>query len=226
MDINICGIYLFRRIKDNSLVYVGQTSDINNSKYITSSIVLLDRLKRNGKEWFWNYYKKEYIETFTYDKYKLNELETYYINLYKTHTSFNNKGYNYNFGGDGNKGYRFTQEQKEHISINVKLNRLLNPLSKEQHVNYSEAVKKQHINPSPARLLGRIRAGKKLKGKRFIIKKNSPLSNEDKDLIINLYKTNNSYNIFKITGIPKYKIRNTLLEFYNVDDLRDICRHK
>lgn len=42
MDIKISGIYIFKRIKDNTAVYVGQTSDINNKKYITSSVGVLD----------------------------------------------------------------------------------------------------------------------------------------------------------------------------------------
>lgn len=163
IKIDIGGIYIFRRVKDNSPVYVGQTSNIDNLNYLTSSVVLLSKLKKNGKKWFWNYYKKEYLCYIPYNKEKLNILETFFINFYKTHKNF--KGYNYNFGGDGNKGYKFTKEQKLKVSNGVKNNRIKNPLTKIQKENYSKAVKEQHRFPSKNRLDGRIKAAQKLKGK-------------------------------------------------------------
>ncbi len=44
---------------------------------------------------------------------ELNNLETKYIIEYNTFNGNNPKGYNMTMGGDGCKGYKFTEEQKE-----------------------------------------------------------------------------------------------------------------
>lgn len=198
----ICGIYIFKRIKDNSPVYVGQTSNIDNKNYITSSVVLLSRLKNNGSEWFWNYYKKEYLCTFLYNKNKLNNLETFFINFYKTHIDYKNNGYNYNYGGDGNFGYKFTLLQKQKVSIGVINNRSKNPLTSKQLKNYTEATIKQHKTPSINRLNGYKKTAQKLKGK---IPHNLIVFTEDEnEKIIQLRNNNISYDkIAKQLGYSK-----------------------
>ena len=46
---------------------------------------------------------------------ELTQLEIYYIDKYKTHTSLN--GYNLTFGGDGTVGYEHTDEQRQKNSV-------------------------------------------------------------------------------------------------------------
>jgi predicted metal-binding protein len=93
-------IYLFKRIGDDSPVYIGQHNG-RNKKYFTSSIRLNNLLSVNGDEWFWSYYKREIIHKDIASYTELNELEIKYIKKFNTYIGDNPKGYNYSRGGDG-----------------------------------------------------------------------------------------------------------------------------
>lgn len=105
-----CGIYLWTNVKNNKK-YVGQSSNLHNrylsflnfNKPYAGGIINRARLKYNNKE-FWSYQVLEYC---TEDL--LDEREVYYINLYN---SFND-GYNLSEGGNGTRGFKWTEEQKD-----------------------------------------------------------------------------------------------------------------
>jgi hypothetical protein len=77
---------------------------------------------------------------------ELNNLETKYIIEYNTFNGNNPKGYNMTMGGDGCKGYKFTEEQKENC-------RKIQQKRKEEHpeiaINHSIFMKQRAIeNPN------------------------------------------------------------------------------
>ena len=47
---------------------------------------------------------------------ELYEKEIYYINQYDSNYFVNKNGYNMSFGGEGNHGYNFTEEDKQKMS--------------------------------------------------------------------------------------------------------------
>lgn len=105
-----CGIYLWTNVKNNKK-YIGQSSNLHNrylsflnfDKPYAGGIINRARLKYNNKE-FWSYQVLEYC-----NKEELDEREIYYINLYD---SFNN-GYNLSEGGNGTRGFKWTEQQKD-----------------------------------------------------------------------------------------------------------------
>lgn len=105
-----CGIYLWTNVKNNKK-YVGQSSNLHNrhlsflnfDKPYAGGNINRARLKYNNKE-FWSYQVLEYCS-----EEELDEREVYYINLYD---SFNN-GYNLSEGGNGTRGFKWTEEQKD-----------------------------------------------------------------------------------------------------------------
>lgn len=110
-------IYLFRRIYDDSVCYIGQ----HNGKlryYITGSTILRQQLEENGKEWFWSHYKKEIIEKGCFSAEELNKLEIYYIQKYNTFIGQNPAGLNLNRGGGTMSGFKLSREsiQKRTLS--------------------------------------------------------------------------------------------------------------
>jgi group I intron endonuclease len=100
-------IYLVKN-KQNKIVYIGQqigTKSIN--EYKGSGLLLNRAYKKYGE----NYFKREIIEYCEIDE--LNNKEKLYIKQYNTKFPH---GYNLTDGGDGNKGLKFTKEQKQKIS--------------------------------------------------------------------------------------------------------------
>lgn len=100
-------IYLVKN-QQNKIVYIGQqigTKSIN--EYKGSGLLLNRAYKKYGE----NYFKREVIEFCSIDE--LNDKEKLYIKQYNTKFPH---GYNLTDGGDGNKGLKFTIEQKQKIS--------------------------------------------------------------------------------------------------------------
>jgi group I intron endonuclease len=100
-------IYLVRN-QQSKIVYVGQqigTKSIN--EYKGSGLLLNRAYKKYGE----TYFKREIIEHCEIDE--LNDKEKLYIKQYNTKFPH---GYNLTDGGDGNKGLKFTKEQKQKIS--------------------------------------------------------------------------------------------------------------
>lgn len=100
-------IYLVKNQQDK-IVYIGQqigTKSIN--EYKGSGLLLNRAYKKYGE----GYFKREIIEYCNVDE--LNNKEKLYIKQYNTKFPH---GYNLTDGGDGNKGLKFTKEQKQKIS--------------------------------------------------------------------------------------------------------------
>jgi group I intron endonuclease len=100
-------IYLVKNQQDK-IVYIGQqigTKSIN--EYKGSGLLLNRAYKKYGECCF----KREIVEYCNIDE--LNNKEKLYIKQYNTKFPH---GYNLTDGGDGNKGLKFTKEQKQKIS--------------------------------------------------------------------------------------------------------------
>lgn len=105
-----CGIYLWINVKNNKK-YVGQSSNLRN-RYL--SFLRFDQCyagsrinnarKKYNNERYWKYEVLEYCT-----EQELDEREMYYINLYN---SINN-GYNLSNGGKTNRGFKWSEEQKD-----------------------------------------------------------------------------------------------------------------
>lgn len=104
-------IYLVKN-QQNKIVYVGQQIGTKSLDEYKGSGLLLNRAyNKYGKD----YFKQEIVEYCDIDE--LNNKEKLYIKQYNTKFPH---GYNLTEGGDGNKGLKFTKEQKQKISQNKK----------------------------------------------------------------------------------------------------------
>lgn len=118
----IPGIYKWEN-RINHKCYIGQSIDLNkrlahhfsNIKNNRYDNPLYRAIKKYGLENF-DVTIIEVLEASDDLKSKLDEKEVYYINKYN---SYGKNGYNQTLGGDGGiLGYKFTEEQKEHVSRN------------------------------------------------------------------------------------------------------------
>lgn len=124
----IAGIYKITHI-DTNRCYIGQSKDIYKRWRYHKRETSWNNKKDKNKHLYLSF-KKYGLERFTFDiiwicpnnvkniKKTLDIVEIYFI---KKYNSFNN-GFNETLGGDGVKGYQLTEEQKNKISIRVKLN--------------------------------------------------------------------------------------------------------
>lgn len=140
-------IYIFKKLEDNSCVYVGKHNG-SNKYYFTGSCVLNKVYKERGSKWFKNNYKKEVIAFGDFSEDDLNFLEKVYIKSYNT---FKGKGYNMTEGGDG-AAHPHTDETKKKIgefhSIKVaKLDRDTKEVL-EVFPSAREAARKMGVNQS------------------------------------------------------------------------------
>lgn len=104
-------IYLVKN-QQNKIVYIGQQIGTKSLDEYKGSGLLLNRAyNKYGKD----YFKQEIVEYCDIDE--LNNKEKLYIKQYNTKFPH---GYNLTEGGDGNKGLKFTKEQKQKISQNKK----------------------------------------------------------------------------------------------------------
>ena len=118
---NKAGIYRFVN-KINNKSYVGQAGDLN--KRISKHMYMIRNKKDNNP--FYKAVIKYGIDSFDLEildivsdkaKEELDRLEIYYIDKYDCYSS----GYNQTKGGDGGiLGYKFTDDQKKHVSENTK----------------------------------------------------------------------------------------------------------
>lgn len=123
---NCSGVYYFRN-KLNGKYYVGQADKLRKRLRHHVSNVKCNRydnpiyraIRKYGWENFeWGILKMFKDGTLEERKKKLDESEEKYINLYK---SYGSTGYNQTRGGDGGiKGYKYTEEQRNHVSENSK----------------------------------------------------------------------------------------------------------
>jgi group I intron endonuclease len=102
-------IYLVKN-QQNKIVYIGQQIGTKSLNEYKGSGLLLNRAYNKYGE---NYFKREIIEYCNVGE--LNDKEKLYIKQYNTKFPH---GYNLTDGGDGNKGLKFTKEQKQKISQN------------------------------------------------------------------------------------------------------------
>lgn len=109
------GIYSIKN-KANGKMYTGQSSDIEN-RWV-KHINFLKNGKHHNKhlQAAWKFYGEENFEFSVIEECtekELNQKEQYYIKLYDTY----NSGYNLDFGGDGIRGYKHTEEQLEKMRL-------------------------------------------------------------------------------------------------------------
>jgi group I intron endonuclease len=102
-------IYLVKNQQDK-IIYIGQQIGTKSIDEYKGSGLLLNRAYKKYGE---NYFKREIIEYCGISE--LNDKEKLYIKQYNTKFPH---GYNLTDGGDGNKGLKFTKEQKQKISQN------------------------------------------------------------------------------------------------------------
>ena len=118
----IPGIYKWENLI-NHKCYIGQSIDLNKRISHHFSNIRSGKcdnpLYRAIQKYGIDNFDLTVIETFKSSdniKSTLDEKEKYYIQKYD---SFGNNGYNQTLGGDGGiLGYKFTEEQKRHVSIN------------------------------------------------------------------------------------------------------------
>lgn len=170
-------IYLFRRIRNDQPVYIGQHNG-TDIEYFTSGIILIQNMKSWGKEKFWNYYKKEII---CYCKVEeLNNLEIEYIKRFNTLRSNNSSSYNFSKGGNGGNTRRgFSKEQRKEYS------RKLRKFAASRSEEYREAVlekgrttreswsdkKKKRVQEKRSENMKLVRSKQSLEKKREITRK-------------------------------------------------------
>ncbi len=109
------GIYKITN-KVNSKVYVGQSLNINERwknhvRYLNNDTHHNIYLQSSWKKYGARYFEFTIIEIC--DEFELNEKEKYWIEKLE---SFKN-GYNLTNGGDGTRGYIFTEEDRKKLSL-------------------------------------------------------------------------------------------------------------
>ena len=120
--------------------YVGQTvgtmeqrAGKDGKNYHKNNPDCNNKFANSIRKWGWNAFEGRVLEE-VYEE-DLNELEKFYIEYFD---SFKN-GYNSTIGGEGMRGYSFSEESKKRISIAVK-KRFQNPEEKEKQ----SIIQKKH----------------------------------------------------------------------------------
>lgn len=106
----------------NNKMYIGKTIfdlEIRKNQHLydmkrdTNNKAFYNAIKKYG----WDNLEWSIIDTLDTED-KLLQKEVYWIKYYNTYIHSNNSmGYNSTIGGEGTSGYKFTKEQKEHLSI-------------------------------------------------------------------------------------------------------------
>ena len=101
--------------------YVGQTIETMERRagkdgkgYRTFDETCNSKFARSIRKWGWNAFEGIVLEEV--DEEDLNELEKFYIKYFDSYKN----GYNTTLGGEGTRGYSFSEESKKKISITVK----------------------------------------------------------------------------------------------------------
>lgn len=140
---------IYKYTSPSGKIYIGQTINekIRKSKHKIDSKI--------RKTYFANAIRKYGFESFIYEviiKFKpttdiqklkrvLNKLEERYIKLYKSND--NNFGYNLNKGGEGNNGYKHSEEMIEYLKTLPKTKEQLDNLTLGR-IECSEETKQKH----------------------------------------------------------------------------------
>lgn len=105
--------------KVNGKIYIGQTIDehrrIINHRNAYSDSLFHKAIKKYGFDSF------EYSVLERVDESLLDDKETYWIEYYKSNDR--QLGYNLTSGGEGTRGYRYTEEQRKNRSVQSKGNK-------------------------------------------------------------------------------------------------------
>lgn len=128
-------IYLVKN-KQEKVVYIGQQIGTKPIKEYKGSGLLLNRAYVKYGD---DYFKREIIEYCDIDE--LNNKEKSYIKKYNTKFPH---GYNLTDGGDGNKGYQYSNDQKQNIS-NAKMGQKY-PKEHGEKIRQSKLGKKRDQN--------------------------------------------------------------------------------
>lgn len=117
MDNTICGIYKIENLVDNK-VYIGQSINIKGSRWPAHLHMLKNNIHYNRHlQNAWNKYGKENFEFSIIEECnmdRLDEIEMYYIDLYKSYLP--EFGYNCNLGGQGEGGHIPNEEIRKKMS--------------------------------------------------------------------------------------------------------------
>ena len=146
------GIYAYFDTKYDSYNYVGKDSHIDknrrnyrhNHSYYYGEQSINRILQNNPKRY--EYYKLiELSDDFTDDD--LNDLESVFIDELNTYHYDNPYGFNFTKGGDGSKGYKFSEEHRKKLSENNARYWLGKKFSEEHCRHMSESKKGENFKP-------------------------------------------------------------------------------
>lgn len=168
------GIYCIENIETGKK-YIGQSVDIENRWNLHKQQLKGNRHYNKYLQRAWNKYGEN---AFTFsvlekcEEKQLDEKERYYISLYKAFS----EGYNLTEGGEGTRGYKHTDEYKNHMRY-IFTGRTF---SEETLLRMSNARKGKTQTITPKYIEGRKRAAEKLKGKSFSEEHRKKLSESHK----------------------------------------------
>lgn len=125
--------YIYKIESPSGKIYIGQTINLKQRKWYYSNLKCKTQpiLYRSLLKYGWDAHKFEIIEKYilNIDRKILNEREVYWI---KEYNCFNN-GLNCNIGGDGNIGYKMSDETKEKLR-NANLGKKQTPEAKAKQI--------------------------------------------------------------------------------------------
>lgn len=113
--------YIYKITSPTGRIYIGQTVNIKNRMGVYSRCVSKSQtaLRRSVDKYGWGQHTWQVIEFLTCDAEKLDKLETYWIDFYKSNVKRYPKtnGLNLTDGGKGNRGGFHSDKTKEKIRI-------------------------------------------------------------------------------------------------------------
>ena len=129
----------------------------------------------------------------------LNSFEKFWINFYDSR----NSGYNLTLGGEGIKGYIYTEGDKRKMKK-----------TKEQKMNHSRIIKGRNKPKDFGKKIIKIKLGVKTSPQHSISCSKSWEDGSRSEKFSNYWSKGENYNIFDSLGKLKYKIRETnILKF-------------
>ena len=132
---------IYKYTSPSNKIYIGQTTVekirrtvfLNEKKSYAGLKIDAARKKYGAKNFKYEVLETVYAENNEELLFKLNTLETYYIGLYD---SFKN-GYNMSIGGQGNIGYKLSEEHKQKITQYLLTN---NPFKGKKHTQKTKDI--------------------------------------------------------------------------------------
>lgn len=163
------GIYAYSDTKYDSYCYVGKDSHIdegrrdyrhNHSYYYDEQPI--NRILQNNRERY-DYVKLvELSDDFTDDD--LSNLESLFINELNTYHYENPYGFNFTKGGEGSRGYKFSEEHRRKLSKNNARYWLGKKFSEEHCRHMSESKKGENFKPYARVVREGVQNGKQVFG--------------------------------------------------------------